>query len=86
MNSRDCGVAAVDAGSSGLFEDERRRRMLSVNPVYVPRNWLLHEAIVDAEQDDYRKVDYNLKSLASIYKLIMIPNIRLYIFSGSLST
>lgn len=58
MNSRvvDCGVTAVDASSSGLFEDERRRRMLSANPVYVPRNWLLHEAIVDAEQDDYQKV------------------------------
>lgn len=56
MNSRDCGVAAVDGNSSGLFEDERRRRMMSVNPVYIPRNWLLHEAIVDAEQDDYQKV------------------------------
>ncbi|KAF9796652.1 hypothetical protein SFRURICE_012745 [Spodoptera frugiperda] len=63
VNSRDCGVAAVDAGSSGLFEDERRRRMLSVNPVYVPRNWLLHEAIVDAEQDDYRKVRFLLEVL-----------------------
>lgn len=47
---------AVDASSVGLFEDERRRRMLSVNPVYVPRNWLMHEAIVDAEKDDFQKV------------------------------
>lgn len=60
VNSRDCGVTAVDTSSAGLFEDERRRRMLSANPVYVPRNWLLHEAIVDAEQDDYQKVQvYN---------------------------
>lgn len=40
----------------GLFEDERRRRMLSVNPVYIPRNWLLHEAILDAEKEDFEKV------------------------------
>lgn len=39
-----------------MFEDERRRRMLSVNPAYIPRNWLLHEAIADAEKDDYEKV------------------------------
>lgn len=58
VSSRDCGMAAVDAGSSGLFEDERRRRMLSVNPVYIPRNWILHEAIVDAEQDNFQKVFY----------------------------
>lgn len=46
----------VDASSLGMFEDERRRRMLSVNPVYVPRNWLIHEAILDAEMDNFDKV------------------------------
>lgn len=51
----------VDASSAGLFEDERRCRMLSVNPVYVPRNWLLQEAIVDAERDDYQKVSMFFK-------------------------
>lgn len=47
---------SVDASSVGMFEDERRRRMLSVNPAYIPRNWLLQEAIADAEKDDYEKV------------------------------
>lgn len=47
---------SVDASSVGMFEDERRRRMLSVNPAYIPRNWLLQEAIVDAEKDDFEKV------------------------------
>lgn len=46
----------MDASSLGMFEDERRRRMLSVNPVYVPRNWLIHEAILDAEMDNFDKV------------------------------
>lgn len=46
-----------------MFEDERRRRMLSVNPVYVPRNWLLHEAIVDAENDNFDKVQFLLEIL-----------------------
>ncbi|KAF9406016.1 hypothetical protein HW555_013463, partial [Spodoptera exigua] len=69
VNSRDCTVTAVDASSSGMFEDERRRRMLSVNPVYVPRNWLLHEAIVDAEQDDYRKVRFLLEVLRNPFEV-----------------
>lgn len=50
----------VDASSVGRFEDERRRRMLSVNPAYVPRNWLLQEAIVDAERDDFQKVCFRV--------------------------
>ncbi|CAD0204370.1 unnamed protein product [Chrysodeixis includens] len=69
VNSRDCGVTAVDASSSGLFEDERRRRMMSANPVYVPRNWLLHEAIVDAEQDDYQKVRFLLEVLRNPFEV-----------------
>ncbi|KAG7303240.1 hypothetical protein JYU34_011707 [Plutella xylostella] len=49
---------AAEANSLGLFEDERRRRMLSVNPVYVPRNWLIHEAIIDADKNDFRKLRF----------------------------
>ena len=30
--------------------------MLAVNPIYVPRNYMLHEALVDAENDDFEKV------------------------------
>lgn len=48
----------AEANSLGLFEDERRRRMLSVNPVYVPRNWLIHEAILDADKNDFRKLRF----------------------------
>ncbi|CAK1590002.1 unnamed protein product [Parnassius mnemosyne] len=58
---------AVDAGSLGTFEDERRRRMLNVNPVYVPRNWLLHEAIQDAEMNDFGKVRFLLDVMRNPY-------------------
>lgn len=30
--------------------------MVAVNPVYVPRNWILEEAIKDAENNDFEKV------------------------------
>ncbi|CAG5047238.1 unnamed protein product [Parnassius apollo] len=58
---------AVDAGSLGMFEDERRRRMLNVNPIYVPRNWLLHEAIQDAEMDNFEKVRFLLDVMRNPY-------------------
>ncbi|XP_028031779.1 uncharacterized protein LOC114244224 [Bombyx mandarina] len=60
---------AVDASSVGMFEDERRRRMLSVNPIYVPRNWILHEAIVDAEKDDFGKVQFLLEVIRRPYDI-----------------
>ncbi|XP_045503767.1 protein adenylyltransferase SelO-like [Colias croceus] len=60
---------AVDASSVGMFEDERRRRMLSVNPVYVPRNWMLHEAIFDAERDDFGKVRFLMEVLKNPYEV-----------------
>ncbi|XP_059054832.1 protein adenylyltransferase SelO-like isoform X2 [Achroia grisella] len=60
---------AVDANSLGLFEDERRRRMCSVNPVYVPRNWLLQEAIADAEKDDFQKVRFLLETMRNPYEV-----------------
>lgn len=43
-------AARVVAG--GLGDDERRRRMDAVNPRYVLRNSLAHEAITDAEAGD----------------------------------
>ncbi|XP_052757662.1 protein adenylyltransferase SelO, mitochondrial-like [Galleria mellonella] len=60
---------AVNASSASLFEDERRRRMLSVNPVYIPRNWLLQEAIVDAEKDDFQKVKFLLEVMRNPYEV-----------------
>ncbi|XP_053616858.1 protein adenylyltransferase SelO-like isoform X1 [Plodia interpunctella] len=60
---------AVDASSCGMFEDERRRRMLSVNPAYVPRNWLLHEAILDAEKEDFQKVRFLLEVMRNPYEV-----------------
>ncbi|XP_038212360.1 protein adenylyltransferase SelO-like [Zerene cesonia] len=60
---------AVDASSVGMFEDERRRRMLSVNPVYIPRNWMLHEAIFDAERDDFAKVRFLMDVLKNPYEV-----------------
>ncbi|XP_063628971.1 protein adenylyltransferase SelO-like [Cydia splendana] len=58
---------AVDASSVGVFEDERRRRMLSVNPAYVPRNWLLQEAVNDAEKNDFRKARFLLDVMSRPY-------------------
>lgn len=47
--------------SENVNEDERRSRMNKVNPIYVPRNWILQEAIVDAEKNDFGKVRFLLK-------------------------
>ncbi|XP_047999461.1 protein adenylyltransferase SelO-like [Leguminivora glycinivorella] len=58
---------AVDASTVGLFEDERRRRMLSVNPAYVPRNWLLQEAVNDAEKNDFQKARFLLDVMQHPY-------------------
>ncbi|XP_063388405.1 protein adenylyltransferase SelO-like [Cydia fagiglandana] len=58
---------AVDASSAGVFEDERRRRMLGVNPAYVPRNWLLQEAVNDAEKNDFRKARFLLDVMRRPY-------------------
>lgn len=39
-----------------MNEEDRLARMVKVNPVYVPRNWILQEAINDAEKNDFEKV------------------------------
>ncbi|GBP89729.1 UPF0061 protein xcc-b100_1894 [Eumeta japonica] len=49
--------------SEGVTEEERRARMSTVNPAYVPRNWMLQEAIADAENDDFKKVKFLLEVL-----------------------
>ncbi|GBP89727.1 UPF0061 protein xcc-b100_1894 [Eumeta japonica] len=54
---------------SDSFENERRRCMLSVNPVYVPRNWLLYEAIQDAQEDNYEKVKFLLEVIRRPYEV-----------------
>ncbi|CAH0713451.1 unnamed protein product, partial [Brenthis ino] len=61
---------AVNTSSAvGLFEEERRRRMLAVNPLYVPRNWMLHEAILDADRDDFDKVRFLLQVIRNPYEI-----------------
>jgi uncharacterized protein YdiU (UPF0061 family) len=41
--------------------------MLAVNPAYVPRNWMLQEAIADAERNDFEKVSlhHSIRSLVT---------------------
>ncbi|XP_075983650.1 protein nucleotidyltransferase YdiU-like [Anticarsia gemmatalis] len=44
-----------------VSEDERQSRMVKVNPVYVPKNWIMQEAIADAEKNNFEKVRFLLK-------------------------
>ncbi|RVE47911.1 hypothetical protein evm_007425 [Chilo suppressalis] len=44
-----------------VTEVDRRVRMSNVNPVYIPRNWILQEAIADAENNDFEKVRFLMK-------------------------
>ncbi|XP_047999671.1 protein adenylyltransferase SelO-like [Leguminivora glycinivorella] len=48
-------------GKENVSEEERRSRMSAVNPVYVPRNWMMQEAIADAENNDFTKVRFLLE-------------------------
>ncbi|XP_022831668.1 uncharacterized protein LOC111360079 [Spodoptera litura] len=52
-----------------VSEEERRRRMVAVNPVYVPRNWILEEAIKDAENNDFEKVRFLVKLFKNPYEV-----------------
>ncbi|XP_045454023.1 protein adenylyltransferase SelO-like [Melitaea cinxia] len=52
-----------------VSEQSRRSRMLKVNPLYVPRNWILQEAIVDAENNDFHKVRLLLKIFKQPYEI-----------------
>lgn len=47
--------------AENVSEEQRCARMVKVNPVYVPRNWILQEAIADAEKNDFDKVRLLLK-------------------------
>ncbi|XP_023938029.1 protein adenylyltransferase SelO [Bicyclus anynana] len=44
-----------------VSEPTRRQRATRVNPLYVPRNWMMQEAIADAEKNDFYKVRLLLK-------------------------
>ncbi|CAK1552374.1 unnamed protein product [Leptosia nina] len=52
-----------------IGEEERRKRTTIVNPIYVPRNWILQDAIADAEQNDFKKVRHLLEVLKEPFKL-----------------
>ncbi|XP_046964205.1 protein adenylyltransferase SelO-like [Vanessa cardui] len=52
-----------------VSNEDRRTRMMKVNPVYVPRNWILQEAIADAEKNDFYKVRLLLKIFKNPYEI-----------------
>ncbi|XP_047032887.1 protein adenylyltransferase SelO-like [Helicoverpa zea] len=52
-----------------VSEEERRERMVRVNPVYVPRNWILEEAIKDAENNYFEKVRFLLKLFQNPFEI-----------------
>ncbi|CAG9558928.1 unnamed protein product [Danaus chrysippus] len=60
---------SVDSSSSCVFSVERVRRMRLVNPAYVPRTWLIHEAIQDAERDDFTKLRFLLQVIQNPYEV-----------------
>ncbi|CAG4931698.1 unnamed protein product [Colias eurytheme] len=47
--------------TENVSDEKRKERMLKVNPLYVPRNWILQEAIADAEKNDFKKVRHLLE-------------------------
>uniref|UniRef100_A0A2A4K2D8 Selenoprotein O n=1 Tax=Heliothis virescens TaxID=7102 RepID=A0A2A4K2D8_HELVI len=55
--------------NENVSEEERRERMEKVNPVYVPRNWILEEAIKDAENNDFEKVRFLLKLFQNPFEI-----------------
>lgn len=50
---------------SGKSDAERMESMLLVNPCYVLRNWMAHQAILKAEKGDYSEVSTLLRVLKS---------------------
>ncbi|CAG5047236.1 unnamed protein product [Parnassius apollo] len=52
-----------------VSDENRRTRMLKVNPLYVPSNWILQEAIADAEKNDFGKVRHLLKIFKNPYEV-----------------
>ncbi|XP_063896417.1 protein adenylyltransferase SelO [Helicoverpa armigera] len=55
--------------NENVSEDERRERMVRVNPLYVPRNWMMEEAIKDAENNDFEKVRFLLKLFQNPFEI-----------------
>ncbi|XP_050668404.1 protein adenylyltransferase SelO-like [Leptidea sinapis] len=50
-------------------ENDRIELMNSVNPIYVPRNWILQEAIADAENNKFHKVRHLLEVFKEPYEV-----------------
>ncbi|RZA07087.1 MAG: YdiU family protein [Proteobacteria bacterium] len=55
------------AHASGLEPDARKQRMEAVNPLYVPRNYLLQEAIELAERGDASRLEALMDVLRNPY-------------------
>ncbi len=53
--------------AENLPPEQRRQKMERANPLYVPRNYLLQEAIELAEQGDYSKVEILLQLFQNPY-------------------
>ncbi|KAJ8711252.1 hypothetical protein PYW07_008494 [Mythimna separata] len=60
---------SIRLNKENLSEDERIAQMIKVNPVYVPRNWILEEAIKDAENNDFEKVRHLMKIFKNPYEV-----------------
>lgn len=52
-----------------VSEVDRVALMESCNPVYVPRNWMLEEAIADAEENRFEKVRFLLQLFQKPYEV-----------------
>lgn len=53
----------------GLTDEERRTNMLAKNPQYVLRNWMVQQAIKQAEKDDFSGVNFLLEVLNSPFTI-----------------
>ncbi|MGY0632855.1 protein adenylyltransferase SelO [Luteimonas sp. A478] len=60
---------AARSARDPLSSDQRRQRMDAANPVYVPRNWLLQQAIDRAEQGDDAGVHELMEVLRRPYEV-----------------
>lgn len=54
-------------GASSLSAEDAARRMRAANPVFVPRNWRLAQAIEAAEANDWSSLDALLQRVQSPY-------------------
>ncbi|KAG6443077.1 hypothetical protein O3G_MSEX002685 [Manduca sexta] len=52
-----------------VTEEIRIKRMSKVNPVYVPRNWMMQEAITEADELSFTKVRFLMELLKKPYEV-----------------